>query len=336
MLKVTLPDGSVKEYSRRVRPIDIAAEIGPRLAKATLAAAIDGQIVGADTLLPEEGDIRLRLLTRKDAEALDVMRHSCAHVMARAVMRLFEGVQLAFGPTVDNGFYYDFQLERPISEADFPAIEAEMAKIVKEDEPFERIEEPRDEAVELCRDLGQSLKVEHIDEGLADEATVSFYRQGEFIDLCRGPHVPSAGAIGAFKLLVGRGGLLEGRRLAPAAPAALRHGLVRQGGPGSLSQAGRRGQAARPPRAGQAAGAVHHRPDGRLGPGPLAAQGGDRPPRAGELPLRRADEAATSRSTRRTSAGSSCTRLRAIIRITPTASSRRSRWPTASATCSSR
>jgi threonyl-tRNA synthetase len=130
--------------------------------------------------------------------------------MARAVMRLFEGVQLAFGPTVANGFYYDFQLERPISEADFPAIEAEMGKIVKEGEPFERIEEPRQHALEICRDLGQSLKVEHINEGLADEATVSFYRQGEFLDLCRGPHVPSAGAIGAFKLLSVAGAYWKG------------------------------------------------------------------------------------------------------------------------------
>ncbi len=210
MLRVTLPDGSVKEYSRRVRPIDVASDIGPRLAKATLAAAIDGQIVGIDTVLPDGGDVHLRLLTRKDAEALHVMRHSCAHVMARAVMRLFEGVQLAFGPTITNGFYYDFQLERPLSEADFPAIEAEMAKIVKEGEPFERIEEPRQRAMEICRDLGQSLKVEHINEGLADEATVSFYRQGEFIDLCRGPHVPSADAIGAFKLLSVAGAYWKG------------------------------------------------------------------------------------------------------------------------------
>ncbi len=210
MLRVTLPDGSVKEYSRRVRPINVASDIGPRLAKATLAAAIDGQIVGIDTVLPDGGDVHLRLLTRKDAEALHVMRHSCAHVMARAVMRLFEGVQLAFGPTITNGFYYDFQLERPLSEADFPAIEAEMAKIVKEGEPFERIEEPRQRAMEICRDLGQSLKVEHINEGLADEATVSFYRQGEFIDLCRGPHVPSADAIGAFKLLSVAGAYWKG------------------------------------------------------------------------------------------------------------------------------
>jgi threonyl-tRNA synthetase len=201
MLKVTLPDGHILEYSRRVRPIDIAAEIGPRLAKATLAAKVDGQVIGAGTFLPENGEIELRLLTPKDPEALEVMRHSCAHVMARAVMRAFEGVQLAFGPNTETGFYYDFQVEQPISEADFPRIEAEMARIIAEDEPFERLELPHDKAVELCADLGQTLKVEHLHEGLAGEPTVSFYRQGEFIDLCAGPHVPSARAIGAFRLL---------------------------------------------------------------------------------------------------------------------------------------
>jgi threonyl-tRNA synthetase len=201
MLKVKLPDGSVREYSRPVRAIDVAAEIGAGLAKATLAAEVDGKVVGASASLPAEGEVSLRLLTKKDPEALAVMRHSAAHVMARAVMRLFDGVQLAFGPTTDSGFYYDFELPRPLSEEDFPAIEAEMAKIIKANEPFERLEEPREKALAVCKDLGQTLKVEHINEGLADHPTLSFYRQGEFIDLCRGPHIPAAGAIGAFKLL---------------------------------------------------------------------------------------------------------------------------------------
>jgi threonyl-tRNA synthetase len=201
MLKVKLPDGSVREYATRVRPIDVAAEIGPGLAKATLAAEVDGKVVGAATLLPADGEVALRLLTKKDAEALALMRHSAAHVMARAVMRLFEGVQLAFGPTTDTGFYYDFEMQRPLTEEDFPAIEAEMAKIIKLNEPFERLDEPRERALAVCRDLGQTLKVEHINEGLADHPTLSFYRQGEFLDLCRGPHIPAAGAIGAFKLL---------------------------------------------------------------------------------------------------------------------------------------
>jgi len=210
MLKVTLPDGKVREYHKRVRPIDVAAEIGPRLAKATLAAEVDGKIVGASAELPESGEVSIKLLTKDDPRALAVMRHSCAHIMARAVMRLFEGVQLAFGPTTDNGFYYDFQMEHPLGEADFAAIEQEMARIIKLDEPFERIEEPRLRALAICRDLGQQLKVEHVEQGLADHATLSFYRQGEFLDLCRGPHVPSAGAIGAFKLLSVAGAYWKG------------------------------------------------------------------------------------------------------------------------------
>ncbi|MFZ5830012.1 MAG: TGS domain-containing protein, partial [Planctomycetota bacterium] len=148
MVQVRLPDGSVKQFDRQVRPIDVAAEIGPRLAKATLAAVVDGQVLGADQPLPDDGEVSLRLLTAKDSEALDVMRHSCAHIMARAVMRLFDGVQLAFGPTVENGFYYDFQLKRPLSDEDFAAIEAEMAKIIAADEPFERVVVGRDEALE--------------------------------------------------------------------------------------------------------------------------------------------------------------------------------------------
>jgi threonyl-tRNA synthetase len=201
MLKVKLPDGSVREYSKRVRPIDVAGDIGPGLAKATIAAEVNGQTVDSTTPLPTDGEIALRLLTKRDPEALRIMRHSCAHVMARAVMRLFDNVQLAFGPTTDNGFYYDMKLPRSLSEEDFPAIEAEMAKIVKENEPFERVEESREKALELCRELGQEFKVEHISEGLADQKQLSFYRQGEFIDLCRGRHIPAAGAIGAFKLL---------------------------------------------------------------------------------------------------------------------------------------
>lgn len=210
MLKVTLPDGKILEYARPVRPIDIAAQIGPRLAKATLAAEVDGRLVGAAEPLPADGQVSLRLITNKDPQALDLLRHSCAHVMARAVMRLFDGVQLAFGPTVAGGFYYDLQMPHALSEADFPKIEAEMARIVKQDEPFERVEMDRQEAIRFCRDLGQSLKVEHLEDGLAEEPTVSFYRQGEFMDLCRGPHVPGPKAIGALKLLSVAGAYWKG------------------------------------------------------------------------------------------------------------------------------
>ncbi|MCA9033887.1 MAG: threonine--tRNA ligase [Planctomycetaceae bacterium] len=220
MIQVQLPDGNVLEQSDNATALDVAAGIGERLAKATVAASIDGTIVDAMRPLAELTDLRpvpLKLITERDAEALGVMRHSCAHVMARAVMRLFPGTGLAFGPTLGNGFYYDFDLSTPISEDDFPRIEAEMQKIVDEAEPFERFHMNRDESIQFCDDLKQELKVEHIRTGLAEHSTLSFYRQGEFVDLCRGPHVPHAGKIKAFKILSVAGsywkGNAEGRQL---------------------------------------------------------------------------------------------------------------------------
>lgn len=210
MLQVQLPDGSIKEFPQGVTVREVAAAIGPGLAKSALAGVVDGRVVGLDFRLPDDGRIGIRLLTKRDPESLDVMRHSAAHVMARAVMRLYPGVQLAFGPTVEGGFYYDFALDHHLSEADFTAIEGEMRKIVALDEPFERLEESRERAEQICGDLGQQFKVEHIQEGLREHGTVSFYRQGEFLDLCRGPHVPSAGAIGAFKVLSVAGAYWKG------------------------------------------------------------------------------------------------------------------------------
>ncbi|GAB6164781.1 threonine--tRNA ligase [Thermostilla marina] len=210
MLRVVLPDESVLEFDERVRALDVAERISPRLAKAALAAQIDGTTVDIGTYLPQSGEVRLKVLTARDPEALEVMRHSAAHIMARAVMRVFPNVQLAFGPPVENGFYYDFELPDRIREEDFAKIEDEMAKIIALDEPFERIEMPRDKALELLRELGQTMKVEHLEEGLAEEETVSFYRLGEFIDLCEGPHVPTAGAVKAFKLLSVAGAYWKG------------------------------------------------------------------------------------------------------------------------------
>jgi len=211
MLQVKLPDGSEREYREPVTAYDVASEIGPGLAKAAVAAQADGKIIGLDDRLPADGEVDLRILTRKDPEALGVMRHSAAHVMARAVMRLYDGVQLAFGPTIEGGFYYDFELQHSLSEEDFPKIEEEMRRVVAQDEPFERIERPRDDSLALCRDLAQELKVEHIETGLAAHEQLSFYQQGEFIDLCRGPHVRSAGVIGdAFKLLSVAGAYWKG------------------------------------------------------------------------------------------------------------------------------
>ncbi|HMC65059.1 MAG TPA: threonine--tRNA ligase [Gemmataceae bacterium] len=203
MLTLRLPDGSTKQVPEGTRPREVAESIGKRLAQAAVAAKLNGTIIDLDRELREgDRELAFQILTEKDPESLEVLRHSCAHVMARAVMRLFPGTQLAFGPPLEDRFYYDIDSPTPIREEDFPRIEEEMRKIIKAEEPFERFERPTPEARALVRDLGQEYKVEHIDEDLAKEnETLSFYRQGEFIDLCRGPHIPHAGKVGAFKLL---------------------------------------------------------------------------------------------------------------------------------------
>jgi threonyl-tRNA synthetase len=213
-MKLRLPDGSIREVAPGTTSRQIAESIGKRLAKDALAAEFDGRIVDLNRELPPvDGEFpsvadasgfaehRFRILTEKDPEALGVLRHSCAHVMARAVMRLFPKVQLAFGPTIENGYYYDVESDPPIREEDFPRIEEEMKKIVAQAEPFERFEKATPEARGLVEDLKQQFKVEHIDEELNQYPSLSFYRQGEFIDLCRGPHIPHAGRIGAFKVM---------------------------------------------------------------------------------------------------------------------------------------
>ncbi len=158
-----------REFPGSVTCREVAAAIGPGLAKSAIAAEVDGQQRDLSAALPPSGAVNLRLFTKRDAESLAIMRHSCAHVMAQAVMRLHKGVQLAFGPTTGSGFYYDFRLPKPLTEEDFPKIEAEMAKIVKEDLAFERLDTPRDEATQLVSELGQQFKVEHIATGLGGE-----------------------------------------------------------------------------------------------------------------------------------------------------------------------
>ncbi len=214
MLLIKLPDGSVKDYPEGVRPREVAEGIGKRLAEAAVAASVNGTVVDLDRPLEDgtDGPVALRLLTSKDPEALDVLRHSTAHIMARAILRLFPGARLAFGPTTATGFYYDVDIPgHSLSEDDFPAIEAEMAKIIKESEAFERFSLPADDARQFCEDIGQRFKVEHIDDELHKYGVLSFYRQGEFVDLCRGPHIPHAGKVGAFKLLSIAGAYWKGR-----------------------------------------------------------------------------------------------------------------------------
>src|SRR3954470_15422421 len=202
VITLKLPDGSARQVAPGTRPRDVAESIGKRLAPAAVAAKVNGEVVDLNRELPPDPpEVSFQVLTDRDPEALEVLRHSTAHIMARAVMRLFPGTQLAFGPALANGFYYDIDSPTPITEADFPRIEAEMKRIVAAAEPFERFERSTAEGRALCADMKQEFKVEHIDEELKKYPSLSFYRQGEFIDLCRGPHIPNAGKVGAFKLL---------------------------------------------------------------------------------------------------------------------------------------
>ncbi|NOY45012.1 MAG: threonine--tRNA ligase [Deltaproteobacteria bacterium] len=197
-IRVTLPDGSVKELPRGATPLQVAEAIGKRLAREAVAAEVDGRLVDLTTAL--EADCRLRILTGDTPEGLEVLRHSASHVMAQAAKRVLGEVKLAIGPATADGFYYDLDTPRPLTPDDLEAIEAEMARIVKEDLPVRRRELPREEALRFFRERGEDYKVELI-EDLPDEDTLSLYEQGEFADLCRGPHVPSTGRVKVFKLL---------------------------------------------------------------------------------------------------------------------------------------
>ncbi|MFN5103938.1 MAG: threonine--tRNA ligase [Planctomycetota bacterium] len=204
MLDIQLPDGTVVSHPDDATPLSVANAIGSRLAKAVIAAKVGTSVIDASRPLKPFSNgspIPLRLLTEKDPEALDVLRHSSAHIMARAVMRIFPDVSLAFGPTISNGFYYDFFLPHKLTEEDFAKIEQEMAAIIAKAEPFEQFSLDREQAVALCKDMNQGLKVEHIQTGLASHSELGFYRQGEFVDLCRGPHIPDAGRVKAFKIM---------------------------------------------------------------------------------------------------------------------------------------
>ena len=198
MINITLPDGSRREFEQPVSVGEVAASIGAGLAKAALAGKIDGNLVDLSHRIDRDADVAI--VTDKSPEALDVLRHSTAHLLAQAVQRLHPGAQVTIGPVIDNGFYYDFAYERPFTPEDLPAIEAEMQKIVKEAQPVARSLMSRNEAVEFFRDMGEEYKAEIIESIPADE-DLSLYAQGEFTDLCRGPHVPSTDKLRAFKLM---------------------------------------------------------------------------------------------------------------------------------------
>ena len=195
---ITLPDGSQRTYAAPVTVAQVAADIGPGLAKAALAGKVDGRLVDTSFLI--EGDAALAIVTGRDPEGLEILRHSTAHLLAQAVQSVYPEAQVTIGPVIEDGFYYDFAFSRPFTPEDLEKFEAKMHELVKADLKVERRVMPRDAAVETFRKIGEHYKAEIIASIPANE-DISLYGQGDWFDLCRGPHVPSTGKLGAFKLM---------------------------------------------------------------------------------------------------------------------------------------
>lgn len=198
MLVVTLPDGSSRRFDGPVTVQDVADSIGPGLGRAALAGEVNGRMV--DTSCVIDADADLKIITKKDAAGLEVIRHSTAHLLAQAVEELFPDAQVTIGPVIEDGFYYDFAYERPFTPEDLEQIEKKMIELTARDDTVTRTVMPRDEAVRFFRGMGEEYKAEII-AGIPDGEEIALYRQGDFIDLCRGPHVPSTGKLEAFKLM---------------------------------------------------------------------------------------------------------------------------------------
>jgi len=197
MPRITLPDGSQKKFDHPLTVAEVAASIGPGLAKAALAGKLDDKLVDVSYLITQ--DAKLSIITERDADGLQVIRHSTAHLLAQAVKQLFPEAQVTIGPVIEDGFYYDFAYKRPFTQADLAAIEKRMEELAALDQPVNRTVMPRDEAVKFFRNMDEKYKAEIIASIPADQE-ISLYRQGDFIDLCRGPHVPSTGKLKAFHL----------------------------------------------------------------------------------------------------------------------------------------
>ncbi len=198
MVNITLPDGSVRSFPGAVKVADVAASIGAGLAKAAIAGKVDGQLV--DTSFVLESDASLAIVTERDPEGLEIIRHSSAHLLAYAAQKLFPGLQVTIGPVIESGFYYDFAYSRPLTPEDLQAIENKMRELAAQDEPVVREVWDRDEAIRLFLSMGEKYKAEII-ESIPKGEQISLYREGEFVDLCRGPHVPSTGKLKVFKLM---------------------------------------------------------------------------------------------------------------------------------------
>ena len=206
MIEMILPDGSKRQLEKPMTVVEFAKTIGSSLGKATVGAIIDGTQVDPSYLIEKSGNIQL--ITATSEKGIEIIRHSAAHIMAQAVQRLFPNTKVTIGPVIENGFFYDFDPEKPFTEEDLVKIEDEMKKIVKENYPFERSEMSAEEAKKFFAEKGETYKVEIIDD--LGEDTVSIYKQGEFVDLCRGTHIPSTGYLKAFKLMSTAGAYWRG------------------------------------------------------------------------------------------------------------------------------
>jgi threonyl-tRNA synthetase len=211
MPKITLPDGSVRVFDKAVSVAEVAASIGAGLARAALAGKLDGKLVDTGTLI--EADAALAIVTDRDAEGLELIRHSTAHLLAYAVKELFPDAQVTIGPVIENGFYYDFSYKRPFTPEDLETIERRMGELAKKDFAVLREVLPRDEAVAFFKSIGEHYKAEII-ASIPEGEDVSLYREGDFIDLCRGPHVPSTGKLKVFKLMKVAGAYWRSRKMA--------------------------------------------------------------------------------------------------------------------------
>jgi threonyl-tRNA synthetase len=196
-MEITLPDGAVRRFEQPITVAELAASIGPGLAKAALAGRVDGKLVDTSYVLDRNASVAI--VTERDADGLDIIRHSTAHLLAYAVKELFPEAQVTIGPVIEDGFYYDFSFKRPFTPEDLEAIERKMAELAKKDERVTRSLMPRDEAVRYFESIGEHYKAEIIASIPADEP-ISLYAEGKFVDLCRGPHVPSTGRLKVFKL----------------------------------------------------------------------------------------------------------------------------------------
>ncbi|MGH6883918.1 MAG: TGS domain-containing protein, partial [Hypericibacter sp.] len=198
MIHITLPDGSQRSYDQPVSGAEIAASIGKGLARDALALKLDGEVKDLATVV--DRDAKIEIVTRKHPDALELLRHDAAHVLAEAVQELYPGTQITFGPATDSGFYYDFARDEPFTPEDFAVIEARMREIVDRDEQITRHVWDRTQAINYFKSIGEQYKAQIIEDLPADDV-ITIYRQGKVVDLCRGPHLPSTGRLGkAFKL----------------------------------------------------------------------------------------------------------------------------------------